>query len=83
MLIIAWPVYSATRYFDARDFTMLGCSVRDTAAAKGFSRIDMSRYPPQNDMISRYGGFSTGMALLFDTDSPYIKASSLPYRIIH
>lgn len=74
LLIIAWPVYSATRYFDARDFTLLGRSVSDTVTASGFSRIDMSRYPPQKDVISRYGGFSTGMALLFETDSPYIKA---------
>lgn len=71
LLFIAWQPVAATRYFDATEFTILG---KVSAANPGFSRIDISRFPKQGNTITKYAGFSTGVAVLFETDSPYIKA---------
>ena len=71
MFFIAWQPIVATRYFDATEFTILG---KASAESPGFSRIDISRFQKQGNTITKYAGFSTGVAVMFETDSPYIKA---------
>ncbi len=67
---IAWQPVVATRYFDASAFTILG---QNRENVPGLSRIDMSAYGERENPVPQYAGFSTGVAVLFETDSPYIR----------
>mgnify|MGYP002514172073 CR=1 FL=1 len=73
-LLIAIPVLSqdnAYKYVDASGFNIIG---KVLPTAKPFVRIDTSRYRDDDKVIMRYAEHSTGLAVLFATDSPFIKA---------
>ena len=59
------------KWHNAADFTIIG---KPIPTSKPFTRIDGSVYKFNNKTIDRYAGYSTGLAVLFETDSPIIKA---------
>ena len=60
-----------TRYFNAVDLTVIG---KPIPTSKDFTRIDTSAYKFNDKVIDEYACHSTGLAVLFATDSPLIKA---------
>lgn len=60
-----------TRYFNAADLTVIG---KPIPTSKDFTRIDTSAYKFNDKVIDEYACHSTGLAVLFATDSPLIKA---------
>lgn len=59
------------KWHNAADFTIIG---KPIPTSKPFTRIDGSVYKFNNKTIDRYAGYSTGLAILFETDSPIIQA---------
>ena len=59
------------KWHNAADFTIIG---KPIPTSKPFTRIDGSVYKFNDKTIDRYAGYSTGLAILFETDSPIIKA---------
>ena len=73
-LLIAIPVLSQDnpyKYVDASGFNTIG---KVLPTAKPFVRIDTSRYRDDDKVIMRYAEHSTGLAVLFRTDSRNISA---------
>lgn len=73
-LLIAIPVLSqdnAYKYVDASGFNIIG---KVLPTAKPFVRVDTSRYSDDDKVIMRYAEHSTGLAVLFRTDSRNISA---------
>jgi hypothetical protein len=73
-LLFAVPVLSQTksyRYVDAAELNVIGKVFPTT---KPFTRIDTSRYKIDDKVIMRYAEHSTGLAVLFKTDSRNISA---------
>lgn len=60
-----------TQWHDASDLTIIGKAI---PTSKSFSRIDTSVYKFNNRTIDIYANYSTGLAVLFETDSRTIKA---------
>lgn len=60
-----------TTYHDAAKLTVIG---KPIPTSKDFTRIDTSAYHFNDDVIEEYACHSTGLAVLFATDSPFIKA---------
>jgi hypothetical protein len=60
-----------TRFHNAADLTVIGKAV---PTSKDFTRIDTSAYKFNDPVIEEYACHSTGLAVLFVTDSPFIKA---------
>ena len=60
-----------TRYHNAADLNVIGKAI---ATSKDFTRIDTSAYRFNDKVIDEYACHSTGLAVLFATDSPFIKA---------
>ena len=59
------------KWHDAADLTIIG---KPIPSAKPFSRIDTDVYKFNNKTIDTYAGYSTGLAVVFETDSRLIKA---------
>ena len=59
------------KWHNAADFTIIG---KPIPTSKPFTRIDGSVYKFNDKTIDRYAGYSTGLAIFFETDSPIIKA---------
>lgn len=59
------------RWYDAAELTVIG---KPISTAKAFTRIDTAQYKFANRTIDRYAGYSTGLAVLFETDSHVIRA---------
>ncbi|MBO5311927.1 MAG: SGNH/GDSL hydrolase family protein [Bacteroidales bacterium] len=59
------------RYVDASTLTVIGKPLPTT---KAFTRIDTSVYKFNDGTIDRYASYSTGLAVLFSTDSRTIRA---------
>ena len=59
------------KWHDAADLTIIGKPIH---TSKPFTRIDTSVYKFNDKTIDRYAGYSTGLAVLFETDSRTIKA---------
>ena len=59
------------RYHDAAGLTVIG---KPIPTSKDFTRIDTSAYRFNDKVIEEYACHSTGLAVLFATDSPLIKA---------
>lgn len=59
------------RYVDAAQLNIIG---KPAPTAKPFARIDTSVYHFPTATIERYANYSTGLAVLFTTDSKVIKA---------
>lgn len=60
-----------TRYYNAAGLNVIGKPIPTT---KDFTRIDTSAYRFNDEVIEEYACHSTGLAVLFATDSPFIKA---------
>lgn len=58
-------------YHDASDLNIIGKAI---PTSKPFTRIDTTVYSFNNKVIDRYADFSTGLAVVFATDSPVIRA---------
>lgn len=59
------------KWHDAADLTIIG---KPIPTSKPFTRIDGDVYKFNDTTIDRYAGYSTGLAIVFETDSPIIKA---------
>ena len=59
------------RYFNAADLNVIGKAI---PTSKDFTRIDTTAYKFNDAVIDEYACHSTGLAVLFATDSPIIKA---------
>ena len=60
-----------TRYYNAAELNVIG---KPIPTSKDFTRIDTSAYKFNDNVIDEYACHSTGLAVLFATDSPFIKA---------
>lgn len=58
------------KYHDASDLTVIG---KPIPTSKDFTRIDTSAYRFNDKVIDEYACHSTGLAVLFATDSPIIR----------
>ena len=59
------------RYFDASELNVIGKAI---PTARTYTRIDTSAYKFDGNIIEEFCCHSTGLAVLFATDSPFIKA---------
>ncbi len=59
------------RWHDAAGMTIIG---KPIPTSKPFARIDTSVYKFNDKIIDRYANYSTGLAVLFETDSRIIRA---------
>ena len=71
LLIAGHAFAQKTVYHDAAGLTVIGKAIPTT---KAFTRIDTSAYRFNDKVIDEYACHSTGLAVLFATDSPFIKA---------
>ena len=74
VLLVALTCMAAsaqTKWHDAADLTVIG---KPIPTAKPFARIDTAVYKFNDKIIDRYANYSTGLAVLFETDSRSIKA---------
>ena len=60
-----------TRYYNAADLNVIGKAI---PTSKDFTRIDTSAYRFNDKVIDEFACHSTGLAVLFATNSPFIKA---------
>ena len=60
-----------TQYHDASQLTVIGKAI---PTSKDFTRIDTAAYRFNDAVIEEFACHSTGLAVLFATDSPLIKA---------
>ena len=58
-------------YVNAEDLTVIGKAI---STDRAFTRIDTTVYKFNDKVIDEYACHSTGLAVLFATDSPFIKA---------
>ena len=73
-LLLAIPAFSQSRpckYVDASGLNIIG---KVFPTSKPFTRIDTSRYKIDDKVIMRYAEHSTGLAVMFRTDSRNISA---------
>lgn len=59
------------RYYNAAELNVIGKAI---PTSKDFTRIDTAAYKFNDEVIEEYACHSTGLAVLFATDSPFIKA---------
>ena len=59
------------KYVDASSLTIIG---KPLPTQKAFSRVDTTQYKFSNKTIDNYANYSTGLAVLFETDSHVIRA---------
>ena len=72
IMSVSWVMNAQeTRYYDASKLTVIGKAI---PTSKDFTRIDTSAYRFNDSVIEEYACHSTGLAVLFATDSPFIKA---------
>lgn len=72
LLIVTTVLYAAEplRYVDAATLTILGKAL---PTDKAYNRIDTNKYKVPSDCVT-YSGYSTGLAIVFTTDSKTIAA---------
>ena len=73
-LLLAIPAFSQNRpckYVDASGLNIIG---KVFPTSKSFTRRDTSRYKIDDKVIMRYAEYSTGLAVMFRTDSRNISA---------
>ncbi len=74
MAVMTLPVYATAqdaRYVDAKTLTIINKAQTDLTP---FQRIDVDRYPDLTATVNKYYRFSTGVAVVFRTDSRTITA---------
>ena len=59
------------RYYNAAELNVIGKAI---PTSKNFTRIDTAAYKFNDEVIEEYACHSTGLAVLFATDSQFIKA---------
>ena len=64
-------VSAQVKWFDAAELTIIG---KPIATSEPFTRIDGSVYKFNDKTIDRYASYSTGLAVVFETNSTTIKA---------
>ena len=69
--LLTLSVSAQIKWHDAAELTVIGKPVPTT---KPFTRIDTLVYKFNDKAIDRYAGYSTGLAVVFETDSRTIKA---------
>ena len=69
--VLALTASAQSKWYDAAELTIIG---KPMPTAKPFSRIDTQVYKFNNKTIDTYAGYSTGLAVVFETDSRTIKA---------
>ena len=62
------------RYYNAAELNVIGKAI---PTSKNFTRIDTAAYKFNDEVIEEYACHSTGLAVLFATDSPFIKEHCL------
>ena len=60
-----------TEWHNAANLNIIGKAI---PTSKPYTRINNSKYEFNNKTIEKYTGYATGLAILFETDSPVIKA---------
>ena len=70
-LVVAMTATAQIKWHDAAGLTIIG---KPLPTAKPFSRIDTAVYKFNNKTIDRYANYSTGLAVVFETDSRNIRA---------
>ncbi|MDE7407178.1 MAG: SGNH/GDSL hydrolase family protein, partial [Muribaculaceae bacterium] len=64
-----------THYVDAaKNLTIINRAQTPSADSTKLARLDVDLYPQMSAQSARYGRYSTGLAILFRTDSPFISA---------
>ena len=71
MSLCAVALGQKVRYYNAADLNVIGKAI---PTSKDFTRIDTTAYKFNDEVIEEYACHSTGLAVLFATDSPFIKA---------
>lgn len=71
LTLLASASAQSIRWHDAADLTIIGKAI---PTAKPFIRIDTSVYKFNSRTIDTYANYSTGLAVLFETDSHTLKA---------
>ena len=69
--VLALTASAQIKWHDAAELTIIG---KPIPTAKPFTRIDTDVYKFNDKTIDRYAGYSTGLAVLFETDSRNIRA---------
>ena len=69
--LICLSASAQIKWHDAADLTIIG---KPIPTSKDFARIDTSAYKFNNKTIDTYANYSTGLAVLFETDSRTIRA---------
>ena len=69
--VLALTAAAQTRWHDAAELTIIG---KPIPTAMPFSRIDTKVYKFNDKTIDTYADYSTGLAIVFETDSRTIKA---------
>ena len=59
------------KWHNAADLTIIGKAI---PTSKPYTRIDNSKYKFNNKIVDKYLSYTPGIAILFETDSPIIKA---------
>lgn len=66
---------SDTYYVDAaKNLTIINRAQTPAADSTRLARLDVDLYPQMSAQAARYGRYSTGLAVCFKTDSPFISA---------
>ncbi len=71
LLLGALCGHAASRYVDCQELDIIN---RPYDIDSSYARLDLSRYGDLPSAIGKYSELSTGLAVSFITDSPYIKA---------
>ena len=71
VVLVSAGASAQQRYVDAAELTVIGQPV---PTDRPFARVDTSVYKFNDATIDRYANYSTGLAVLFTTDSRNIKA---------
>lgn len=70
-VLVSISTSAQIKWHDAADLTIIG---KPIPTSKPFARVDTSVYKFNNATIDRYANYSTGLAVVFETDSRSIRA---------
>lgn len=71
---IASAKTGSIKYTDATKLTLINRAQPAAADSTVLARLDVDLYPQVTPTVNRYGRYSTGLAVVFRTDSPVIRA---------
>ena len=70
-MLVCLSASAQINWHDATDLTVIG---KPVPTSKPFARIDTSVYKFNSETIDYYANYSTGLAVVFETDSRSIRA---------